>query len=114
MAEAATEFPRFDLALHRWTGSLSWMAALGKTAAAFLAGYSASVQDVRSDDYMIDSPSRLYSHDWTKPKATFARDRIEDVVELTVTWPDEAYSLAACTLCPTSSSKSSLKCRRAA
>ncbi|HEV2931029.1 MAG TPA: hypothetical protein VGW74_20290, partial [Propionibacteriaceae bacterium] len=50
---------------------------------------------------MIDTPPKSYSSDWTKPKAAFARDRTEDLVEMAATWPDEVHSFAANAPSPT-------------
>jgi predicted acylesterase/phospholipase RssA len=92
---AAIEFLNFDLAQHRWTRYRSSMALLERTAAAYLASYNTAIEDVPSYSDMIDDPPRSYSHDWTKPKAAFARARTDRLLELSAAWPDRRHSFTA-------------------
>lgn len=92
---AAAEFLHFDMRQHRWTRYRSTMALLEATTAGYLAGYTTPVPGIPSYDEMIDDPPSSYSHDWTGPKATFARKRTEDLVQVAEDWPHPVHSFAA-------------------
>lgn len=92
---AALHFLKFDLEQHRWTRYRSTMSVLEETAARYLSGYATPVAGVPSYGEMIDDPPRWYRHDWTKPKAAFARERTEDLAQVALDWPHPIHSFKA-------------------
>ena len=92
---AVAAFLHFDMKQHRWTRYRSTMSLLEATTAGYLAGYTTPVPDIPSYSEMIDDPPSSYSHDWTGPKATFARKRTEDLVQVAQDWPHPVHSFAA-------------------